>query len=245
MGGGADVEQAVVARAVENRLAVAGGADDDRFLASGLDRQPVRAVEGRHHRIDIVQAVVAVESRVNHDGVSGPYGALPDHVPVPEAGAVICLQQAREVGFQLLAFVIRRIDVPNAAALVGPRLIPRADRDGSLGFSGRSVGVAQNEPAFVLGVRLDVEDAACETVRDFILQMFAPAEDALAADPRQGKRLTPCGASNLAERDADGGVAVRVAGNRPLEAQIAKRGMLHCEAARTCGVLSGSGQGGE
>ena len=128
--GCADVEEAVVARAIEDDLTVAGGLDRDRLLDRTLDGEPVGAVERRHHRVNIVEALVAVQPGVDEDGVAGLHGALPHDVPVAESGPVVGLQQAAEIRLQLLALVIRGVDVQRLSAGIRLRLSARGDADG-------------------------------------------------------------------------------------------------------------------
>ena len=175
---------------------------------------------------------------MDDDGVAGLHRSLPDDVPVPEPGAVVRLQQACEVGLHLLALVIRRVDVPDLTTRVGPGLGSRAHLDQVLGNAGHAIGVAEDEPTLVLGIRFDVEDAAGEAVRNCVVQVLALPEDALAADPHQGQCFAPVRGSDRAEIHLDRGIAIRVPGNCPLESEIAESRMLHCELTRPGGVLS-------
>ena len=63
------------------------------FSVSDID-----AVEGRHHRVDVVQPLGFVEAGVDQDRVARLSPALPDDAPVAEAGAVVGLQEAGEAG---------------------------------------------------------------------------------------------------------------------------------------------------
>ena len=237
MGRGGDIEEPVVAGSVEHDIAIAGGANRDRSLWRRLDGEPVRAVERRHHRIDVVQPVVPVKAGVHQDGVAGLHGAFPHDAPVAEAGSVVGLQQAREVGLQLLALVIRGIDVPDLPSFERLRLGPGRDADGLDGLAGRTVRIAQLEAAFVLRALLEVQDAAGKAVRNGVVEVFPLAEDTLAADPDQRKRFAPGRVASLPEGDRHGGVAVLVASDGPLESEIVERRVLHGESARLSGVL--------
>ncbi len=90
---------------------------------------------------------------------------------------------------------------------------------------------------------LEAEDAAGEAVGDGVVEMFAGTEDAFAADADQRKRLAPSGVADLAELDGDGGVAVGVAGDGPLEAEVLEGGVLDVEGAGLRGGLGLEGCG--
>ena len=117
-----DVEQPVIAGAVEDDFAVAGRLDGDRLLRRAFERQGHGAVEGRHQRIDVVQAIGFVESGVDQDRIARPGSPFPNDAPVAQSGAVIGLQQAGETRFMSLALVVGRIDVERAAFLGRLRL---------------------------------------------------------------------------------------------------------------------------
>ena len=74
--------------------------------------------------------------------------------------------------------------------------------------------------------------------------MLAFAEDSLPSDANQRKSRTPLCIADAAELDRDGGVAVVVAGDGPLEAEIVQRRMLDGETAGA-GAVGGVGGGGE
>ena len=244
MGGSRDVEQAVVARAVEDDFAVTGGFDGDGFFGCGLDREPIRSVERRHHRVDVVETVIAVEAGMDEDRVARLNAPLPDDVPIAEPGAVVGLEQAGEVGFLPRALVIGRIDVADASVRVGPRLGSGGDADGLGRWAAGAVGIGQLEAALVFRAGLQIEDASREAVRDGVFEVLAFAEDSLPSDAHQRKSRTPFGIADAAELDRDGGVAVVVAGDGPLEAEIVQSRMLDDESART-GAVVGVGGGGE
>ncbi len=186
VGGGADVEQAVVARTIEDDLPVAGGFDGDGFLGFCLQRQPVGAVERRHHRIDVVKTVVAVDTSMDQDCVARLHAALPDDIPVAQASTVVGLKQAGEVGCLLLALVIWRVDMQGVSTVVRLRLGARGNPDGMVGVALGAVGVAEPEAALVFGAGLKVEDAARKAGRDGVIEMLPFTENTLATNTHQG-----------------------------------------------------------
>ena len=60
VGGGCDVKESVIASAVKHNGAVSRRSNRDGTVWRGLDGEPVRSVEGRHHWIDVIEAIVPV-----------------------------------------------------------------------------------------------------------------------------------------------------------------------------------------
>ena len=232
------VEQHVVAGAIEDHLTVASGDDRDGTIGGGLQRQRERAVEWRHLRIDVVRSLGTVQPGVHHDPVAGLRRPLPDHAPVAEAGPVVGLQQAGETGLLAWPLVVGRVDVQGAPAVEGLWLATRADPHETAGLTRRAVGIREPEPAFVLGVRRQAEDAAGKSRRHDVFEMFPLPEHALAADAHERQRDPPIGLADGAELDGDCRVAIVVALDAPLEAEVVEGRMLDDELAGLGAVLS-------
>ncbi|MEO7276066.1 MAG: hypothetical protein ABIX28_14860 [Vicinamibacterales bacterium] len=73
--------------------------------------------------------------------------------------------------------------------------------------------------------------------------MFPFTEDTLAADADEWEGDTPLDVTDPAELDGDGGVAVVVAANAPLEAKVVEGRMLDDELAGLGAVLGCGGPG--
>ena len=113
--------------------------------------------------------------------------ALIDDVPVAGAGAGVGRHQSREVRLLFRAAPARRIDVQHAPAGGRLRLRPRADPRRLHRLSAHAVRILHRQPHLVLGVRLEVEDAAGESIGHGV----RGAEDLLAAHPQQRQRRLP------------------------------------------------------
>ena len=87
------------------------------------------------------------------------------------------------------------------------------------GLAGGAVGVGELEPALVLGAGCEIQDGAGEAVGNGVVEILAAAVDVLAADADQRERVAPRGFANGPELDADGRVAVGVAGDRPIRSR--------------------------
>ena len=230
------VEEHVVAGAVEDHLAIAGGHDRDRPIGGAVERQAERPVERRHLRIDVVQPLRPVQSGVHDDGVAGLRRPLVHDAPVAEPGAVVGVQQAGEAGLLFRPLVIGRIDVERAAAREPLRLDARPGAHGHGPLPVDAVGIGEDEAALVLRSGLEPEDAAGEAVRHGVVEMLAPPVDLFPADPHQRQRGAPGVVANGAERHVDRCVAVGVAVDGPLEAEAVERGVLDDEPAGRCPI---------
>src|SRR6185436_2815160 len=88
-----------------------------------------------------------------------------------------------------------------------------------------AVGIREDEARFVGSVRLEVEDAAREHVRrDQVPRILLI--DPLALQPQQREALLPVAGPLFAIRDVHAGVAVVIARDEPLEAEIDERWMI-------------------
>ena len=245
MARGHHVEEVMAAGAIEDDLAVAGGGDGDRPLARALERQRHRPVEWRHLGIHVVEPLGPVEAGVQDDRVAGLRPALPDDAPVPEPGAVVRLEQAGEARFLLRALMVGWIDVERPAGLRSLRLGARAHACGLARLSGDAIGIGQDEAALVLGVRLQVENAAREPVRDDVLEVFAAPKHLFPADAHERQRRPPGRLPGGAEGHRHRRVPVRVPANRPFESEVEERRVLDDEAAGVGAVLRGRRRAGE
>src|SRR5215469_8059794 len=98
----------------------------------------------------------------------------------------------------------------------------RPNRDDVLRAANHSVGIGQHEAAFIFGVRLQIEDAAREHIRNDILERVFV--DALVAEAKQRKPFLPGQVAFFAIGDRDGCIAVVVAIDAPLKSQGDERG---------------------
>lgn len=132
--------------------------------------------------VDIVEALGFVEAGVEEDGVTGLGAALPNDAPIAEAGTVVGLQDAGEVGLDFRAFELGGVDVKDAAAGEGLGFGAGFDFDGVGCLAVGAVGILHGELALVFGAGLNVEDAAGEAFGDGVIKIFAAAVDVFAAD---------------------------------------------------------------
>ena len=107
-------------------------------------------VEWSHHRIDIVQPVIAIQPGMDEYRVAGAHRAFPNYAPIAQARSVVGLQQARKVRLQLFVLVVRRIDMQHAPAFIGHWLGAGAHSHDMLGFSRRAVRVGEFQATFIL-----------------------------------------------------------------------------------------------
>ena len=180
---------------------------------------------------------------MDQDGVAGLDAALPNDAPVAESGSVVGLQQAREMRFNPLTFVIGRIDVQGSPPFERLRFGTGRDPHGADRLPAGPVRVSQLEAALVFRASLEVEDAARKTIGDGVVEMLTCTEDALAADAHQWKRWVPCRFADASKLDRDRGVTIGIAADRPLETQVVQRRMLDREVAGSGAVLSVDGGG--
>ena len=113
-----------------------------------------------------------------------------------------------------------------------------------LGLAARAIGIAERELAFIAGGGLEIQDAPREAVGNGVRHALALAVNMFAADAEEGEGGTPGGGADFAEADFDGGVAVSVAIDLPLETEVVEGGVFDDEAAGADGVL-GLERGGE
>ena len=104
-------------------------------------------------------------------------------------------------------------------------------------LAGGAVRVGELESALVLGAWREIQDRAGEAIGHGVVEIFAAAEDVLAADAHQRQRVAPCRLADGAELNRDARVAVGVSSDRPLEARVKERGMLDMETAGGSRVL--------
>ncbi len=191
----------MVAISVEDDFSVAGCLDRNRFIFSALQCQQEGAVERRHHRVDIIQALRLVQAGMDEDGIARLCPAFPHHVPVAEPCAVICLQQPGEARFDTRTLIIGGVNVKCAALGRGHRFASRPDANCVGCFASRTVRVGQAKIAVVLGSGLQIQDASCKAFRYCVVQVLAPSIDAFAANSHQRHRLTPARFAHLSKFD--------------------------------------------
>ena len=234
MVGGHDVEQPERAVAVEDDLAVAGGFDRDRFLGRALGSQQVRPVERQPVLIDVVAPIALVESRVYEVGVARLRFVKRNDVPIAGADvAVVRRHQAREVRLLLGTFPGERIDVQHAAAGRSLRLRARSHGRRLHRLSSHAVRILHRQPDFIGGVGRKIENAACETVGHRV----GCTEDPFAAHAEERQRFRPGRVAGFPVGDVDRRIPVRIAGDRPLEAEVDQRGGLDDELTGGHAVL--------
>ena len=90
-------------------------------------------------------------------------------------------------------------------------------RDDVLGLAVDAVGIGQHQAAFVIGPRLEIEDASGEHVRHDVLERVFVDPFVIQAEQRQP--LFPRLLALLAIEDRDGGVVVVVAIDVPFKTQ--------------------------
>ena len=182
---------------------------------------------------------------MDEDGVAGLGFLHADGSPIAAAFAVVGCLKADEAGFELRAFVVVGIDVEGASGCGGLGFCAGLDGDALLGLAGDAVGISESEFAFVAGSWIEVEDAAGEAVGDCVGHAFALAEDSLPADAEEVKRGLPSLCVGFAEANFYRGVAVGVAVDEPLEAEVVEGGMFDVEASGGGGGLGLEGREGE
>ena len=114
------------------------------LMVIGFSAVPFRvrdkvAGEGRGQRVDVVQAIGAVQAGMDQDGVAGLCAFLPNHAPIAEAGAVVGVQDAGEVSAPGGALVVGGIHVESTAGGGGLGFGAGSDLDGLGGLAGGAV----------------------------------------------------------------------------------------------------------
>ena len=121
--------------------------------------------------------------------------------------------------------------------LGGLRLAACLHPHGVRGLAARPVRIGQLEPALIFRPRLQVQDAAGESVGDRVVEILAPPVDVLATDSHQWQRLSPVGFTDRPELHRDRRIPIRIPADFPLKAQVQERGVLHDESSRQRTVL--------
>ena len=185
-----DVEERVIAGAVEDHLAVTGGRDRDRPLRCAFERERHRAVERCHLRIDIVQPLGACRGR----RASGSYRPAGRAVPRRRSSRPVPRRNTRAAGWRSSApdgCPGSRGGRRGAFALRGRslRLASRPDAHDLDRLARGAVGIRQLEAALVFGPRAQVEDAAGESIGHRVVEVLAlPVH---IARRRSGPAATP------------------------------------------------------
>ena len=119
----------------------------------------------------------------------------------------------------------------HTAARIRLWLPSRAHRHDPAAFALHAIGIRHRQPDVVRRAGLEIEHASREHVgRDQIDPRLGV--DALALQPQQRQRGLPRRLALLAEGDVDGRIAIRVALNEPLEAEIDERRRIDHELPR-------------
>ena len=180
-----DIEQHVIARAVENDLAVARGFDRDRLFGGALQGQIECAIEGRSQRIDVIEAFRPVQAGVNQQRIARLRLPLPNDAPVAEPGAVIGFQNAGECRFLARAFMLGRVNVQRAPAGIGLRFRTCAQLQGSRRLARCAVRIGERQTDVVFRAGLQIQNRSGETVRDDVFQVLAVPANLLATDAEE------------------------------------------------------------
>jgi len=110
--------------------------------------------------------------------------------------------------------------VQYASAFVGLRFGPCGCGDKLLSLATDAVLVVECELAFVLGGRLEIQNAPRKAVRHEVVQLVVVAEYAFAANAQQWERRAPFGRAYLAEPNLDRRIPVIVPFDRPIESEV-------------------------
>ena len=130
-------------------------------------------------------------------------------------------QQTGECRLLPLALVLRRIHVVDLPARRRFRFAARAHRDTRLGSAADAVGIRHDEPALVLGGGLQIEDASRKSVGRHVVQRVLV--EPLVPDAQEGRSSFPGLLALPAVEHRDGGVAVVIAIDLPLESERDER----------------------
>ena len=222
---GRHVEQHAIAVAIEDHRAVARRADHDGTLRGAAGGQVVGAVKHRPHAGAVAPPVVLVEPGVHHDHIAGLHAWRGGVRPVRVRGTgVVGGEQTIEGRLLTLALIARRVHVIRVAIAGRLRFGARARLDPPLGAAGHSVRVGDAQRDLVGSIRLQIEQAAGEHL--WRGEIHGEVPGLLAADPEQWQPVTPRVASLAPITEAHRRVAIRIAGQRPLEAQRLQCGRL-------------------
>ena len=104
-------------------------------------------------------------------------------------------------------------------------------------LTGDAVGVGKLEATFVFGAGFQIEDGACEAIRYGVVEIFTATVNVFTTNTEKGEALAPFSFTGLTVLNRNGGVAVGVALDRPLEAKVQKRRGLDMEAPCASWIL--------
>ena len=257
--GGHQVEEVVVAGAVEDHFAVTRRLDHDRLVRRPARRQVVGAVDRRvqgqearmRHAVHVVESIGDVETRVDQDDVPG-LDSWREHIlvigmPLPHEVGVA---ETGEGGFLLRSFPADGIDMIGMAASRRLRLLSRANRRRFLSRAAHAIWIREDETAFVLGVWLQIQNAPGKHVAGIEMpgvrsdtvgirrggfdgnEGVAAAIHLLMLEAEERKARVPRLLAFPPVGDGDLSIAVVVARNLPLEAQRHQRRRLDDEFTR-------------
>jgi hypothetical protein len=111
------------------------------------------------------------------------------------------------------------------------------------GLTRDAIGVGELEATFVFGARFQIQDGARKAVGYGVVEIFTAALNVFAANTQKREALAPFSCIGLTVLNGNGGVAVGVALDRPLEAQVQKRWGLDMETPCAGWVLGKEGRG--
>ena len=169
---------------------------------------------------------------MHQDGVAGAHPRARGHRHVGARRAVVVRRQ-QPLERRLNLHVVRRamrIDVEHPAARIGLGFRPRAHGDDLLVHAGNAIGVEDVREDLVLGIGLEVDDAAGEHVgADDVEAHVAQHPLGVKAQPRQAR--VPCLRSLLAIEDRHRRIVIVIAGDAPLEPEVDQRRRLDVQLA--------------
>ncbi len=243
--GGHDVEELVVAPAVENHFAIAGCFDGDGLLSRALQGKRPGAAERPAQRVDIVQTIRTVKARMDKYRVAGLGFVRADRRPIAAAGAVVGVLNTDKARLLARAFMVGGIHVQDASALIGFRFGPCGHSDALLRLAADAVRITERELAFVAGGGLEIQDAPRKAFGHAITHLVLVAVHPFPTDTQQRERRAPGGRAHLAEADRHAGIPVGVPLESPFESEVQERRMFYMESAGAGGVLGLEGADGE
>src|SRR5690606_15078000 len=212
--------------AVENDRPVTRGPDHDGPLGSAAGCQVIRAIEQRADAAAIPEAGVLVEPGMHDDHIARLHAWRKGIEPVGVRGPHVERgQQAVERRLLALPLITLRIDMEGASVGGGLRLRPGSYLEMALRLAADPIWIGEGELHLIAGVWLQVEHAAGEHRRRGVIDR--EVLDLLVTDAQQWQPVAPRPGTARPVTQADGGVAVGIALQRPLQADGIERGRFN------------------